>query len=244
MSRSLPTHAKVSRQVDPFDQSSLSCLRLSLLPEHDAKVGKLLQKWGVISRCGHQRVCDKDLRLLCLGQWLNDKIINFYGEMSMRHAEEAKKNKQGNVLDVQYFSSFFWTKLSEQGYHAGGLASWTQTHNMFSKDIVLISVHHSNRHWTAAAINFRKKRIKSYDSLNHDRTQVFTLLRGYLNNEHRHQKGWPFDFTSWVDWTPKDTLQQENTSDCGVFTCQFLQTLSRSEEEFAFTQADMPYLRR
>ena len=43
-----------------------------------------------------------------------------------------------------------------------------------------------------------------------------------------------------LQWTP----QQENGYDCGVFTCQFLESLSRGEESFIFTQKDMPYLRR
>lgn len=39
------------------------------------------------------------------------------------------------------------------------------------------------------------------------------------------------------------TPQQENGFDCGVFTCQFLETLSRGES-FKFSQKNMPYLRR
>ena len=88
-------------------------------------------------------------------------------------------------------------------------------------------------------------------------------LREYLDDEHRDKKKKPFDFTGWVDWAdevprfrsvvnfdltqspPQKTPQQENGYDCGVFTCQFLQALSRGEEEdFGFTQVDMPYLRR
>lgn len=42
----------------------------------------------------------------------------------------------------------------------------------------------------------------------------------------------------------QETPQQENGYDCGVFTCQFLETLSRGEEAFNFTQRDMAYLRR
>lgn len=44
--------------------------------------------------------------------------------------------------------------------------------------------------------------------------------------------------------TLQDTPQQENGYDCGVFTCQFLESLSRGEERFAFTQANMMYIRR
>ena len=42
----------------------------------------------------------------------------------------------------------------------------------------------------------------------------------------------------------QDTPQQENGYDCGVFTCQFLESLSRGEENFAFAQTNMAYLRR
>lgn len=42
----------------------------------------------------------------------------------------------------------------------------------------------------------------------------------------------------------QDTPQQENGFDCGVFTCHFLEALSRGQEQFNFTQADMPFLRR
>ena len=47
--------------------------------------------------------------------------------------------------------------------------------DIFSKDVILIPINHSNAHWTAAAINFRKKRIESYDSMNMDRSSVFKV---------------------------------------------------------------------
>ena len=42
----------------------------------------------------------------------------------------------------------------------------------------------------------------------------------------------------------QSTPQQENGYDCGVFTCQFMEAISRGEENFNFSQQDMPYLRR
>jgi len=77
-----------------------------------------------------------------------------------------------------------------------------------------------------------------------DRSTVFKRLRAYLDAEHRNKKKTPFDFTGWENHTLPDTPQQENGHDCGVFTCQFLETLSRGEETFNFTQTDIPYLRR
>ncbi|EKM52098.1 uncharacterized protein PHACADRAFT_101438, partial [Phanerochaete carnosa HHB-10118-sp] len=215
----------------------------SLPPEDEVKVAEIFQRRGIISKGVREQVSDKDLRRLHPGQWLNDEIINFYGEMIMCRAEESKENRGEGLLNVHYFSTFFWTKLKE-GYEESRLARWTKQITLFSKDIILIPINHNGSHWTAAAINFRKKRIESYDSLNRDQTQVFKLLRVYLNAKHQTKKRKPFNFNGWVNWTPENTPQQENISDCGIFACQFLETLSRGEERFAFTQANMHYLRR
>lgn len=43
----------------------------------------------------------------------------------------------------------------------------------------------------------------------------------------------------------QDAPQQYNGFDCGIFTCQFLEYLSRGKESpFNFTQKDMPYIRK
>lgn len=47
-----------------------------------------------------------------------------------------------------------------------------------------------------------------------------------------------------ADTPPQDTPQQENMYDCGVFTCHFLDALSRGLEHFNFSQNDMAYLRK
>jgi len=91
--------------------------------------------------------------------------------------------------------------------------------DIFSKDIILFPVNHSNSHWTAAAIDFKKKRIESYDSMGMARDKVCMVrfrpvcwtcirtdpifvqyLRTYLDAEHQNKKKAPFDFTGWVNW--------------------------------------------
>ncbi|EKM49025.1 uncharacterized protein PHACADRAFT_107697 [Phanerochaete carnosa HHB-10118-sp] len=244
LARLQATQAKTSEQIDARIRPKHPSLPASLPPGDESKVEELLRKRGVISKCVREQVSEKDLQRLRPGQWLNDEIINFYGQMITCRSEESKENQREDLLNVHYFSTFFWSKLRNEGYEKGRLAKWTKKFDLFSKDIVLIPVNHNNSHWTGAAINFRKKRIESYDSMNMDRTQVFKLLRAYLDAEHRNKKKKPFDFDGWVDWTLDDTPQQENGYDCGVFTCQFLETLSRGEEKFAFTQTNMHYLRR
>ncbi|PPQ98266.1 hypothetical protein CVT26_013534 [Gymnopilus dilepis] len=228
-------------------------LPTSLPPEDEQQVSQLLRKRGVISKFAREQVSDQDIARLQPGQWLNDEIINFYGAMILARSEASKENpgakKQSSrgrktPLNAHYFSSFFWTKLTEEGYEKGRLAKWTKKIDIFSKDVILIPVNHGNSHWTAAAINFRQKRIESYDSMNMAKERVFKALRRYVNDEHMNKKKKPFDFTGWTDWAPETTPQQENGYDCGVFTCQFLESLSRGEENFNFSQKDMRYLRR
>ncbi|KAJ2928853.1 hypothetical protein H1R20_g8169, partial [Candolleomyces eurysporus] len=218
----------------------------SLPPEDEQLVEVIFRKRGVIAKVARESVSDLDILRLRPRQWLNDEIINFYGALIMQRAEEQKENAvpRGKVLRAFYLSSFFWAKLTSSGYEKGRLAKWTKKIDLFAQDVVLIPVNHGNAHWTAASINFRKKRFESYDSMNMAKDSVWKQLREYVNAEHMNKKKKPFNFDGWVDWAPPDTPQQDNGFDCGVFTCQFLESLSRGEDEFIFTQENMPYLRR
>lgn len=216
-----------------------------LPPEDDAQVDIFLSKRGIVSRVAREQVNDRDLSGLRPGQWLNDEVINFYGALILERSDNRKENpsKTGVKLwNVHYFSTFFWTKLMD-GYEKGRLEKWTKKIDIFSKDVILIPINHHNAHWTSAAINFRRKRIESYDSMGTNREIVFKFLRLYLDAEHRNKKKTPFDFTGWQDRSLQEPLQ-ENGYDCGVFTCQFMQGLSKGDEAIRFSQKDMPSLRR
>ncbi|OAX39413.1 cysteine proteinase [Rhizopogon vinicolor AM-OR11-026] len=248
-----PTHERLLLSARHKDDAIEKRLRQKLLlpkilpPDADEQVKLILFKKGIISKIARESVNDRDISRLLPCQWLNDEIINFYGAMILTRSESNHKvdpPTKRKILDVHYFSTFFWPKLKDEGYEKGRLAKWTKKIDIFSKDVILIPINHSNSHWTGAAINFRRKRIESYDSMNIDRRPVLKALRHYLDSEHRNKRKKPFDFTGWQDHNPEDTPQQENGYDCGVFTCQFLETLSRGEEVFHFSQRDMAYLRR
>ncbi|KIJ45745.1 hypothetical protein M422DRAFT_98692, partial [Sphaerobolus stellatus SS14] len=214
------------------------------LPPHIAQEVKLLRtKRGVVSKFVKEQVADSDLtRLDPYGytHWLNDEIINFYGALildrSDRHASnkenvandrgKKRKGKAPEYLKIHYFSTFFWPKM-ERGYKESRLNKWTKKFDIFQKDVVLVPVNHGNIHWSLAVINFRKKRIESYDSMGMYRKNVYDLLRKYLQEEHMDKKKKPFDFTGWVDHYDENTPQQENGYDCGAFTCQFMESVSR-----------------
>lgn len=133
---------------------------------------------------------------------VNGMKIN--GSSDGNRSNGVKGKEEGKILNVHYFSTFFFTKLVHPGYEKSRLAKWTKRvrlpyysfivmfltnqrmdcsllyctqFDIFSKDIVLIPVNHANSHWTAAAINFRKKRIESYDSMNMNRSEVFKVRR-------------------------------------------------------------------
>lgn len=46
----------------------------------------------------------------------------------MQRAEASKENVggRGRILNVHYFSTFFWSKLKTSGYEKGRLAKWTK----------------------------------------------------------------------------------------------------------------------
>jgi sentrin-specific protease 1 len=115
----------------------------SLPSEDEAAVDALLARRGAISKCVREQVTDKDISRLRPYQWLNDEVINFYGQMLLLRSEDSKENSflsinetngrvNGNVvgktnyLNVHYFNTFFWTKLKDEGYEKGRLAKWTK----------------------------------------------------------------------------------------------------------------------
>ena len=100
----------------------------------------LLKKRGVVSKYAREQVTDKDISRLKPAQWLNDEIINFYGAMILGRSDECKANPgakgvgKKKLLNVHYFSTFFWPKLKE-GYEKARLAKWTKKASLSSPSI-------------------------------------------------------------------------------------------------------------
>jgi len=95
----------------------------------------LLGKRGVIAKVASLQVTDADLSRLRPGTWLNDEIINFYGQLILDRSVSHPRNKsvkngarseKGSILNVHYFNSFFFEKLVRDGYQKARLAKWTK----------------------------------------------------------------------------------------------------------------------
>ncbi|CAE6422495.1 unnamed protein product [Rhizoctonia solani] len=232
----------INELKDLYKTSEIPVLPKALGPEEQAEVAAALTKRGTVAKFAREQVGDSDLSRLKPAQWLNDEVINFYGALILARSEEAQKGK-GKALDAHYFNTFFFAKLEDMGYEKSRIGKWTKKIDIFKKDIVLIPVNLGNAHWTCAAINFQKKRIEYHDSMGRKRGKIYKILRDYLKSEHKDKKKKEFDFTGWEDYFDDNAPQQENGYDCGVFSCQYMECLSRGAP-FGFSQENMGYLRQ
>ena len=136
-------------------------------------------------------------------------------------------------------SSFFYPKLCSAGY--SGVRRWTKKVDVFAHNIILIPIH-LGMHWCLATIHFRQQQFQYFDSLGGRNLSCLNRLRDYLVAEARDKKQMEYDISNWTNHTPKNIPNQENGSDCGVFTCMYARHIA-SGVPFTFSQRDMPKIR-
>ncbi|XP_041120208.1 uncharacterized protein LOC121323295 [Polyodon spathula] len=171
----------------------------------------------------------EDLSTLDSQNWLNDQVINMYGELVM----DAVPNK------VHFFNSFFHKQLVTRGYE--GVKRWTKKVDLFSKSLLLIPIH-LEIHWSLITVDMPNQHIQFYDSQGvHFRYPVENILR-YLLTEAK-EKGKPIFQKGWKMIVSKCIPQQNNDSDCGVFVLQYCKCLALGKP-FQFSQEDMPKVRK
>ncbi|OCF33153.1 hypothetical protein I316_05198 [Kwoniella heveanensis BCC8398] len=212
----------------------------SLSPEQEAKVKHHLSNGTFKASIKTAEVTANSLRRLKPSTWLDDEVMNFYcAMMTERAAADGAKR-------VHNMNSFFFAKLEKTGYQS--VRRWTKKVDIFALDYFVFPINMDNMHWTACAVNFEKKRIEYYDSMGDYSRKRNTRVREYLQAEHKEKKGTPFDLTGWSDEFNENTPQQDNGSDCGVFSCQTLEMISRGRDlvsnGFEFTARNMAFFRR
>uniref|UniRef100_A0A8D1CB07 Ubiquitin-like protease family profile domain-containing protein n=1 Tax=Sus scrofa TaxID=9823 RepID=A0A8D1CB07_PIG len=92
-----------------------------------------------------------DLATLDGQNWLNDQVINMYGELIM----DAVPDK------VHFFNSFFHRQLVTKGYN--GVKRWTKKVDLFKKSLLLIPIH-LEVHWSLITVTLSNRIISFYDS--------------------------------------------------------------------------------
>lgn len=151
--------------------------------------------------------------------------------------ERSRQNE--NLPKVYSMNTFFLKNLLEKGYSA--VRRWTRKVDIFSYDVIPIPVH-KNIHWCMAIIHFKNKTIRYYDSMGAPDNMVLNSLEEYLEAESLDKRKAPFDKSGWTKENMQGIPQQENGSDCGVFSCMFAEFVARNRP-IAFSQQHMQYFR-
>ncbi|KAK5869641.1 hypothetical protein PBY51_024343 [Eleginops maclovinus] len=171
----------------------------------------------------------EDLSTLEEQNWLNDQIINMYGELIM----EATQQK------VHFFNSFFHKQLVAKGYE--GVKRWTKKVDLFSKWLLLFPIH-LEIHWSLITVTMATKTISYYDSQGIVFRHTTDNIMKYLQSEAREKQQTAFQ-KGWKITIIKGIPQQKNDSDCGVFVLEYCRCLS-VKQPLLFSQEDMPRIRK
>lgn len=175
------------------------------------------------------RLTMDDLSTLANENWLNDQVINMYGELIMESAHSK----------VHFLNSFFYRQLMTKGYE--GVKRWTKQVDLFSKRLLLVPVH-VEVHWCLVSADFIKKTVCLYDSKGIGLQEVARNIVKYLLQEAREKKKSAFEM-GWTVLLKDEIPQQTNENDCGVFVLEYSRCLVLSEP-LAFTQRDILKLRK
>lgn len=199
------------------------------------------------------------LRTLSLNTWVNDEIVNAYCQMCRHRTERA-------VQTTHLFSSFFLNTLTpNQVYKYDAVKKWTAPRrgkiDLFAQRAVLFPINLNNVHWIFAYIDITFKKIVVLDSMHGENSKVYNTLFRYLKDEHMDKKQCALpDEHEWemVGGNGSRAPRQNNSDDCGVFSCMFANLLTAflghdysepkpidSQGLFAcFTCHDMPRIRQ
>ncbi|TRY54494.1 hypothetical protein DNTS_009208 [Danionella cerebrum] len=170
-----------------------------------------------------------DLSTLDDQNWVNDQVINMYGELIM----EATNHQ------VHFFNSFFYRQFVAKGYE--GVRRWTKKVDLFSKWLILIPLH-LEIHWSLVSVDVPKQCITFYDSQGIlfkfalDNILKYILAEAKEKTQQVFQKGWKMHIN-------KAVPQQKNDNDCGVFVLEYCKCLAFLKP-LTFSQDDMPSVRK
>lgn len=215
--------SKIKLEVDSLDEKNSTCQPATVAKPNVgpkiANVSNLERNPLVIERFGIS-IRRKDLESLNLGQWLNDNIINFYFSLLKEQ-----------YTDVHCFDTFFYLGLREHGYPS---VRRRANLNLFEFRLILVPIYLPG-HWTLIAIKPESSRIDYYDSLQTPNDQCLRVIRDYLQAET--------GLADWIRVNKTEIPVQTNSSDCGVFICQYGLHLCRTQR-FLFDQESMPQIRQ
>ncbi|XP_037118063.1 sentrin-specific protease 3b [Syngnathus acus] len=230
----IPIHVDdiVERLQDIFSENFAQPHRKSmvqhLIQSFQRSSGSALAKTFRVNYKRHVLTMD-DLGTLYGQNWLNDQIMNMYGDLVMDSVPEK----------VHFFNSFFYDKLRTKGYE--GVKRWTKNVDIFQKDLLLIPIH-LEVHWSLVSVDIPRKSIIYFDSQRTLNRRCPKHIYKYLQAEAIKKDQQDF-LTGWKGFFKMKVGRQNNDSDCGAFVLQYCKCLALGQP-FTFGQQDMPRLRR
>ncbi|XP_077391100.1 uncharacterized protein LOC144027446 isoform X2 [Festucalex cinctus] len=165
-------HLKTNGSCDDFSNSGLNIQR---------EVARYKAALASAPVAGFMVVYNKhtlsleDLGTLEDQNWINDQIINTYGDLIM----EATQH------NVHFFNSFFHKQLDAKGYE--GVKRWTKKVDLFSKWLLLIPIH-LEIHWSLVSVTMATKTINYFDSQGIVFRHTADNIMKYLQSEAQEKK--------------------------------------------------------
>ena len=130
------------------------------------------------------------------------------------------------------FSTFFYSKLSSQGYKS--VLHWHKATDLFGNRLLLFPVHLEElSHWCLVVANVSNRQLSCLDSLGKKYQTCLNTFKHYLDKISGH---------SYLIKEEKSVPRQTNSYDCGVFVCLYARCLAEGLV-FNFSQRDIPAIR-
>jgi len=181
----------------------------------------------------------KDVARLRDGEMLNDTLIDFY----FLHLRDKLQQESLAISNRTYiFSSYFYDKLTCEGYNFDNVKNWTKNvriHNDF--DVLVVPVHGS-LHWSLALVvrGDDEYEILHLDALRmHNYNLISRNLKRFLADVYLHEQKTAKTTNAVVDTeAEEETLTvirkcrnadaysanvpiQPNDTDCGMYVCTY-----------------------
>jgi hypothetical protein len=120
----------------------------------------------VLAKIGSINLYRRDTSRLQDSKWLNDELVNSWMELLKQKSD--RQIVQGlRKLPTAFLSSFFYSKLTENGYSHKAVSRWTEMRkiNLFDCEKVFIPINIKESHWLMIVVELTLREIYAFDSL-------------------------------------------------------------------------------
>ncbi|KAF0758383.1 sentrin-specific protease 1-like [Aphis craccivora] len=167
------------------------------------------------------------------GAWLTDTIIEQYFQLLI---------KSCNNNNIYICNSYFLIELQNRGYDEF-VERFMNGIRLLNYSKMLIPTHVGD-HWVLIVVEIKEKKILCYDSLDYYK-YIFKMmenLRTFLDQKYFMQQEGYSSSSSSIEIGSGDSPKQNNSSDCGVFTCINARYIMNNKP-LNYTQLDIPLFR-